>query len=157
MAPKLSTALFGPDAVEMLRFLAESAYYRSYQGKFDKAVPIFEALTVLRPDEPVGHLGLAEAYLSQGKFREAEKAADLAGRANGADRRTMALAYKVRGKALLMLNKVKEAEKSWQRAAELDANGPEGKSARELLEISRKLAAAPRPSGVSPPQKKPLK
>jgi tetratricopeptide (TPR) repeat protein len=127
----------------MLQFLAEAAYLWSYRGKLDKAQAIFEALTVLAPDQPVGHLGLAEAWMSQQKFREAEKAAELATRSNAADRRTMAFAYKLRGKALMQLNKPKEAEKAWQRAAELDANGAEGKSALELMELARKLGLLP--------------
>ena len=124
---------------EALQFLAEAAYLWSYRGDFDKAVTIFEAITVLAPDDPVGFLGLAECYLTQRKYREADKSAEAATRTSNIDRRTTALAYKIRGKALMQLNKLKDAQKALQRASEIDAGGPEGKTAVQLLEAARKL------------------
>src|SRR5256885_9935442 len=103
---KLPEAIFGPDGTggpgnEFLQFLAESAYLWSYRGQHDKAVPMFEALTLLAPSDPIGYLGMAEAYLSQRKFKEADRAADQAARTPRIDRQTLAFAYKLRGKALI--------------------------------------------------------
>ena len=55
------------------------------------------------------------------------------------DRRTLAFAYKLRGKAQLQLNKPRDAEKSLRRAAEMDPNGAEGQSAIQLIELATKL------------------
>ena len=143
MALKLSEALLGPDGNSggggLLKFIAESAYLWSCRGQLDKAIPLFEALIALAPNEPLGQLGLAGTYLSLGKFREAERAADLASRATQIDRRTLAYAYKLRGKALIQLNKPRDAEKALRRAAEIDPTGPEGKSALQLIEMATKL------------------
>ena len=54
-------------ANQTLRFLAEAAYLWSYRGEFDKANQIFQALTLLAPNDPVPRLGLSEVYLSQSK------------------------------------------------------------------------------------------
>ena len=125
--------------MELLQFLAEAAYLWSYRGKHDKAAMIFETLSVLVLGDPIGPLGLAETWMSQGKFREADKAADQATRATRIDRRTLAFAYKLRGKALLQLNKPKEAEKLLQRSADIDPKGPEGQSAIQLIQLATKL------------------
>jgi tetratricopeptide (TPR) repeat protein len=143
MALKLSEAFFGSDdkapSRGLLKFLAESAYLWSYRGQHDRAIPLFEAIVALAPGEPIGQLGLAQTFLSLGKFREAERAADLASRAASIDRRTLSYAYKLRGKALIQLNKPRDAEKALRRAAEMDPNGPEGKSALQLIEMATKL------------------
>ena len=140
MASKFS-ALLGPDGKLTFRYLAEAAYLWSYLGKPDEARTIFEALQLLAPADPVAPLGLAEICLSQGKFREADKFAETASKMENADRRTMAFAYKLRGKSLLQLNKPRDAEKFWQRAAEIDKDGPEGKSALALLNLAREVGA----------------
>ena len=161
MASKLPEALFGTDGtagigVEWLQFLAESAYLWSYRGSYDKAVPIFEALTMLAPGDPVGHLGLASVYLSQRKFREADKAADRASRAARIDRRTLAYAYKLRGKAMVQLKKPRDAEKALRKAAEIDPDGAEGQSALQLLELLTNigLLAAPAAEAAAADKKK---
>ena len=138
MASKFS-ALLGPDGTTLLQYLAEAAYLWSYLGKPDEARAIFEGLQLLAPADPVAPLGLAEIYLSQGKFREADKAADAASKMENSDRRTMAFAYKLRGRSLLQLNKPRDAEKCFQRAAEIDKDGPEGKSAATLLAMAREM------------------
>jgi len=144
---KLAAAMFGPNldgtATDVVRFLAEAGYLWYYRGQFDQAVTVFKAVALLSPSSPVAQLGLAEVYLSQGKFREADKAAETAGRSDGADRRTMALAYTLRGRALVQLNRAKDAEKSLQRAAEVDPDGEQGKAANEILEAARKAGIFP--------------
>jgi tetratricopeptide (TPR) repeat protein len=144
MAAKLSEALFGPDGTAgvgsgLLQFLAESAYLWAYRGQYEKAIPIFEALTILAPSDPLGYLGIAEMHLSRGKFREADRAADQAARASRVDRRTMAFAYKLKGKALLQLNKPADAEKALRRAMEMDPSGDEGRAAATLLDLAASL------------------
>ena len=143
MASKLSTAVLGNGskdvATEVLQFLAEAAYLWYYRGQFDNAVTLFKALAGLIPNSPVGHSGLGEVYLTQGKFREAEKSADQATRAADGDRRTTAFAYKLRGRALVALGRGKDAEKALQRAVEGDAGGPEGKAAQDLLDAGKKM------------------
>src|SRR5579871_2064845 len=104
MASKFS-ALLGSDGTVLLQYLAEAAYLWSYLGKPDEAKAIFEALQLLVPADPVAPLGLAEIYLSQSKFREADKFAELATKMDKADRRTLAFAYKLRGRCLIQLNK----------------------------------------------------
>ncbi|HEY8747715.1 MAG TPA: tetratricopeptide repeat protein [Tepidisphaeraceae bacterium] len=144
MASKYS-ALLGPKegASVLLQYLAEAAYLWSYFGKPDEAKTIFEGLMLLAPADPVAPLGLAEIYLSQGKFREADKAAETASRMENADRRTVAFAYKLRGRSLMQLNKAREAGKFWQRAVEIDKDGPEGKSAATLLQMAREMGLVP--------------
>ncbi len=139
MASKFS-ALLGPDAGLCFRYLAEAAYLWSYLGKPDEARTIFEALQLLAPADPVAPLGLAEICLSEGRFRDADKFAESASKMD-TDRRTMAFAYKLRGKSLFQLNKPRDAEKFWQRATEIDKDGPEGKSAQALLNLARELGA----------------
>jgi tetratricopeptide (TPR) repeat protein len=160
---KLWEALFGADGTGaatgtdgLLQFLAESAYLWSYRGQHEKAVPIFEALNILAPSDPMGQLGLAEAYLSQKKFREADKAADQAARSSRIDRRTLALAYKLRGKAMIQLKKPRDAEKALRRAAEIDRDGEEGRSALQLIELLTKigLLAAPAEAAAATDKKK---
>src|SRR4051812_42876997 len=78
MASKFSALLGSKDGTVLLQYLAEAAYLWSYLGKPDEAKAIFEGLQLLAPADPVAPLGLAEIYLSEGKFREADKAAELA-------------------------------------------------------------------------------
>jgi tetratricopeptide (TPR) repeat protein len=158
---KLFEALFGADGTGtatgtdgLLQFLAESAYLWSYRGQHDKAVPMFEALNVLAPSEPIGQLGLAEAYLSQKKFREADKAADQAARSSRIDRRTLAYAYKLRGKALVQLKKPRDAEKALRKAAEIDRDGEEGRSALQLIELLTKIGLLAAPAEAAATAKK---
>src|SRR5262249_49230081 len=110
---KLSEALFGAPGTgsgsAILQLLAESAYLWSYNGQHDKAMPIFEALTQLIPDDPVAYLGMAQAHLSRRKFRAADRAAEQAARTSRIDRRTLAFAYKLKGKALLQMKKPQDA------------------------------------------------
>jgi tetratricopeptide (TPR) repeat protein len=87
----------------------------------------------------VGHLGLASVYLSQRKFREADKAADRASRAVRIDRRTLAYAYGLKGRALIQLNKPRDAEKALRRAVEMDPRGNEGRIAAHMIELATKL------------------
>jgi tetratricopeptide (TPR) repeat protein len=139
---KLSESIFGPDASgpsELLQFLAESAYLWAYRGQPDKAIPMFEALTLLAPGDPIGFLGMAEAYVSQKKFAQADRLADQAARTERIDRRTLAFAYKLRGKALIQLNKPRDAEKALTKAIEMDAKGPEGLAAKQLMELATKM------------------
>jgi tetratricopeptide (TPR) repeat protein len=151
MPTKLAAALIGhaQDGNNILRFLGEAAYLWSYFGQLDKAAAIFQALITLAPNDPVGHQGLAEIYLSQGKYRQAEQQADLAARSSGADRRSTAFAYKLRGRALLQLNRLRDAEKSLLRAAQIDPGGIEGRSALEILEAARRMGIFP--AGATPP------
>lgn len=151
MPNKLAAAVIGPagSGNEVLRFLGEAAYLWSYRGQLDKAAAIFQALVALAPNDPVGHLGLSEVYLTQGKFREAEREAEAATRSGTADRRTTAFAYKLRGRALMQLNRLKEAEKALLRAVQIDPGGAEGKSAQEILEAARRMGILP--PGASPP------
>jgi tetratricopeptide (TPR) repeat protein len=142
MASKFS-ALLGSNGTVLLQYLAEAAYLWSYLGKPDEARAIFEGLQLLAPGDPVAPLGLAEIYLSEGKFREADKAAEMASKMDNADRRTLAFAYKLRGRSLIQLNKAREAEKFWQRAVEIDKDGPEGKSATVLLSMAREMGVLP--------------
>jgi len=152
MASKYS-ALLGPkEGRVLLQYLAEAAYMWSYLGKPEEAKAVFEGLQLLAPADPVAPLGLAEILLSQGKFREADKAAETASRMENADRRTVAFAYKLRGRCLVQLNKIKDAEKFWMRAIEIDKDGPEGKSAGALLEMARKMGIVP-PESQSPQPK----
>ncbi|HEY7120131.1 MAG TPA: tetratricopeptide repeat protein [Tepidisphaeraceae bacterium] len=153
MPNKIAAAVLGPaeSGNSILQFLGEAAYLWSYRGQLDKSAAIFQALITLAPNDPVGHQGLAEIYLTQGKFREAEREAQTASRSTSADRRTTAFAYKLRGRALMQLNRLKEAEKALLRASEIDAGGAEGKSALEILEAARRMGIFP--SGTSPPVK----
>ena len=65
--------------------------------------------------------------------------ADQATRATRIDRRTLAFAYKLRGKALLQLNKPRDAEKVLRKAIEMDPNGEEGQSAMRVIELATRL------------------
>jgi len=140
MASKFS-ALLGPNGTMLLQYLAEAAYLWSYLGRPDEARTIFEGLQLLAPGDPVAPLGLSEISLSQGKFREADKFAETASKLENADRRTMAFAYKLRGRSLIQLNKPRDAEKFLQRAIDLDKDGPEGKSAQDILNMAREMGA----------------
>lgn len=122
---------------EALRFLGESAYFWFYLGERDKARAIFEALVLLAPNDPVGHLGLAEVWLGQGKFREAERSAQQAARVANIARATLAFAHILRGHALLGLGRPKDAEKAFLQAQKLDPEGPQGQDAVVRLEIAR--------------------
>jgi hypothetical protein len=82
---------------------------------------------------------MAEAFMSQRKFAQADRAADQAARTDRIDRRTLAFAYKLRGKALIQLNKPRDAEKALNKAVEMDAKGPEGLAAKQLMEIAQKM------------------
>jgi tetratricopeptide (TPR) repeat protein len=134
---------------ELLRFLGEAAYLWSCRGQLEKAAEIFQAITILAPNDPVGFIGLAECHLTQRRYREADKSAEAAIRTSGIDRRTTAFAYKLRGKALMQLNRLKDAQKALQRAAEIDPGGAEGKTAEQLLDLSKKLGIFPGDAGAA--------
>src|SRR5207253_1395157 len=100
-------------------------------------------LTLVAPGDPVGYLGLAASYMSQQKFRDAERSAAQATRASRIDRRTLAYAYKLRGRALIQLNKPRDAEKALRKAVEMDPTGPEGQSAAQMIALAMKLGLLP--------------
>lgn len=132
------------DGGERLRFLGEAGYACLYRGELDPARTIFEGLTDLVPDDPVGHLGLAEVHLAQQAPRKAEKSARRATEVAGNSPETMALAYELCGKALLRLDKVREAEEVLARAIEVAPDSPAAASARALPELHREIRAANR-------------
>lgn len=130
------------DGGERLRFLGEAAYLCLYRGELDQAQAIFEGLTDLAPGDPVGHLGLAEVHLAHRAPRKAEAAARRAGEVAGNSADTMALAYELQGKALLFLDRTKEAEEVLQRAIEVAPDSPAADSARKLPELFSEMRAA---------------
>ena len=123
-----------------LCFLGEAAYLWMYLQNNEKAAQVFDGLTLIAPNDPVGHLGLAEVYLRQGRHREAERAATKAARSKNVSRRTMAYAYVVLGQAYAGQEKVKEAERAWERAIELDADADEAAVARSWIETTRTVS-----------------
>ncbi|CRX39092.1 tetratricopeptide repeat protein [Estrella lausannensis] len=66
---------WGEDQVDDIR-MAGYAYIR--QGKYDIALPLFEALVILEPDNPYNPQTLGAIYLQMGKAVEAIKALDTA-------------------------------------------------------------------------------
>lgn len=66
---------WGEDQVDDIR-MAGYAYIR--QGKYDIALPLFEALVILEPDDPYNSQTLGAIYLQMGKAVEAIKALDMA-------------------------------------------------------------------------------
>jgi tetratricopeptide (TPR) repeat protein len=129
--------------VEMLRFLGESAYLWLYLGQPERALAIFEALTVLAPQDPVGHLGCAEVMMERGEFKAAERAAAQAGKSANVARAQLALAHTVRGRALLEQKRPKEAEKAWRKACDVDPQAGES-MAGGRIELARICGILPR-------------
>jgi tetratricopeptide (TPR) repeat protein len=130
---------------QALQFLGEAAYLWMYVGQYDKASKVFEALSILAPNDPVGYLGCAEIMLNQGKFKESEKAAQQASQAANIARGPLAFAHVLRGQALMGQSKAKDAEKAWQKACEIDPDGATAATAKARIEIARlcgKLPAA---------------
>ncbi|MGA2498831.1 MAG: hypothetical protein ABSH20_13900 [Tepidisphaeraceae bacterium] len=128
---------------DALRFLGEAAYLWWYLRNFDKALIIFEAITLLAPNDPVGFLGCAETLLEKGSHKEAERAATQATRTANINRRSMAFAHVLRGQAMFGLNNPGQAEKAWQKASEL---APEGEMARNIkakIEVARVCGLLP--------------
>ena len=124
---------------EQLSFLGEAAYLWMYLQDYEKAGQVFDGLTAIAPNDPVGYLGLAEVYLRQGKHKEADRAANKAVRSKNVSRRTMAYAYVVLGQALAGQEKLKEAERAWKKAIGLDANAEEAAAARSWIETARSV------------------
>lgn len=129
------------DGGERLRYLGEAGYLCLYRGELDQAQAIFEGLTDLVPDDPVGHLGLCEVHLAHHDARKAETAARRAAEVAGNSAETMALAYELQGKALLSLDRVQDAERVLARAIEVAPDSPAARSARELPELYRHMKA----------------
>ena len=141
------TLRIDPQGDDRLRFLGEAAYAWLYAGHLDKAAAIFDGLTVLAPNDPVGHLGIADVLLSNGRHEDACDAVALAVRAANIDRRTMACAYAVRGQALLGLGRRIEAEVAWRAAGELDPSNAWTDLAEALSKATRRDRRAPSSPG----------
>ncbi|MFT4538971.1 MAG: tetratricopeptide (TPR) repeat protein [Planctomycetota bacterium] len=116
---------------ESLRFLGEAAYLWFYRREERKAATIFEGLTELALNDPVG---LCELHMTAGRYREAERAAQKATRVSSIDAATMAYAYSQQGQALLRARKIPQAEKVLMEALEVDPESNVGKTARELID-----------------------
>ncbi len=129
---------------QRLSFLGEAAYLWMYLQDYEKAAQVFDGLALIAPNDPVGHLGLAEICVRQGKHKEADKAARRAVQSKNVSRRTMAYAYVILGQALAGQEKLKEAEHAWEKAIGLDAKAEEAGLARSWMELTR---AARKPNG----------
>jgi tetratricopeptide (TPR) repeat protein len=92
---------WGDDQIEDLRFTGYS-YIR--QGKYDIALPLFEALTVLNPDAAYDHQTLGALYIELGKPSKALKPLDKALQIEGDHAPTLLNLTK----AFFMLGKVDE-------------------------------------------------
>jgi tetratricopeptide (TPR) repeat protein len=126
-----------PEADERLSFLGEAGYLWMYLQDYDKAAQVFDGLALVAPNDPVGHLGLAEVYLRQGKYKQADKAASQAVRRKNVSPQTMAYSHVILGQALAAQEKREEAIKVWEKAAELDPNANEAVMARSWIEAVR--------------------
>lgn len=135
---KLRLAPVGDDR---LRFLGEAGYLWLYLGELDQAEIVFKGLAALAPDDPVGLLGLAEAALRRGEFRDAERHIDRALLARQIEKRTMALAHVIRGRVLLGRNKPREACRAWDSATKLDPAAPEAVLAAQWRRVAEATLA----------------
>ena len=117
-----------------LRFLGEAAYLYFYRGASDEALALFEALTVIVPDDPVGWLGQCEVALASGDARSAVQHAQKATRTANVDAPAMAFAYLLQGRAHLKAGQQAEAEKVLAQAAEVDPESDVGRTATELIQ-----------------------
>jgi tetratricopeptide (TPR) repeat protein len=131
-----------------LQFLGEAGFLWSYLGRWTEAMEAFNALVALIPNDPTGHLGIAEVFLMQNKYLDAQRSAEQAARVaitrpnnNAGDRATAARAYVVAGKALVHLGKPQEAKQTMTKAIELDPSGPSGRHAAEMIELGRLVGA----------------
>lgn len=129
---------------ERLRFLGEAGYLWSDLGQLDKASEIFEAMKILAPHDPVSHLGLAGVHLARQQFRQAEVQAIKAARVASSSPSSLALAYNLRGDALVGLNKPAEAQKAWQKALRADPDGAGGTGATERIQIAEDRGILPK-------------
>jgi tetratricopeptide (TPR) repeat protein len=123
----------------MLQGLAEIAYFWHYMGQHEKAQSVFEAVKILAPDDPVGHLGAAEVSLAQKQYRQAERSAKQATRCGNSSPSAAAFANVLIGDAMIGLKKGRDAVKAWQQASETDDQGQIAQVAKQRLEQAQQM------------------
>lgn len=104
---------------EELEFLGEAARIWVLRGGLANAFAIYDALTVLRPDYPLGYLGMSEVYALNGQFAAALAAAERAVRTHKNDRFTMAYGFVYKALAHYGLGQRAAAADAWRLAQEI--------------------------------------
>jgi tetratricopeptide (TPR) repeat protein len=127
------------DANEPLRLLAEAGYLWLYLGQLDRSAQAFEALLVLAPNAPAGHVGLAEVKLADGDYGAAARSALAATRSPQIERDVMAWAIVLRGDAAMGQRNAREAAGMWTRARELAPQSSAAEIAGNRLERAKQL------------------
>lgn len=130
-----------PQGDSQLFFLAEAAYLWFYLGAPRRAEQIFQGLTVLAPNDPIGFVGLAELLLASGEWRGAAVHARSAISSQNIRRQGLAFAYYLLGQAELGQANLTEAERCFDRVMELDGTGPVGAACRCWCKILSESAA----------------
>ena len=119
---------------KQLQFLGEAAYFWQYKGDSERAKILFEGLTELVPQNPVGHLGLAEVSLSEGAAAQAEKHARRALTAENTTPTEMGLALVLMAQAHLHRDQADKARAVLAESLELAPDGPSADEARAIME-----------------------
>ena len=137
------------DDTQALQLLGETGFLWSYLGRWQEAQCVFDALTRLIPNDPVGYLGLAEVSLMQNQYAEAHKHAQQASKAaitrpapNDVDRATAARGYVISAKALMHQDDTKGAADAFMKAVELDPSGVSGQHAADMLKSAELIGLA---------------
>jgi tetratricopeptide (TPR) repeat protein len=101
--------------------IGELAIEQAHLGKYTKAAPLFDEALGLAPDSPHLRLEFAGASLLDGDFAEAQSlSAAYLQDFPGEPSLSLAQAHQIEGRALLKMNKDKEARKELEAAAALD-------------------------------------
>ena len=123
-----------PAGDAQLRFLAEAGHLWLELNFPAKAAVVFQGLTLLAPNDPVGFLGLAELYLGVGRWQQAAACANRAVACANTDRQALAYAYFLLSQAAPRLGGPHEAEALRQKALALDGRGCVGALVRSYSE-----------------------
>ena len=141
--PDLAARLGLRSDPEPLRFLAEAGFLWLDLLRNEPAESIFSAIVTLAPNDPTGHVGLAEVKRRRGDFAGALASLDKAAKAPHADAKSLAMTYRKRGEVHVLQKKPDLAEKAFLKAASLDPDGPEAEVSKAYVDAMRRPTPAP--------------
>ena len=120
---------------EPLRFLAEAGFLWLDLRNVEEAGRVFEALCVLAPDDPIGHLGLADVERMRGNLREALGLYDKAAHCGNNAARSLAMIFRKQGETHALAKDPEKAIAAFERAIALDPNSDEAATARDYIAV----------------------
>ena len=125
-----TTTAYQPDVAD-LQLLAEIGLSAAVRGEVEVSRPIFEALSLWRPDHPIATIGMALAYIADGDFDSAIDLLKPAWQAEPSSSEVAAIlliAFALAGR----LNEARQLRKSL-------LNGPDGPSKMIALRLASVL------------------